>query len=293
VSAALKRAGWVALCAAPVAARLLGPNVTPNDGFYAHAAFMLSRGATPYHDFDQVAFPLAECVLALAMRLFGPGLRTVELANALMIGAVALALRAAGRALAGPRAGAVAALAWCWSLWVVHFNLFERETWAALGALAFGATRLSASAGRAGNEAAARPESRCRRRRRRLLLAVLVKITGAVRDGRTRRAPAVRSRARAGARLAPGGARHCSLPRSAGCCGPAFLVRSGCSGGSAARKDFRRSTRSASSWAGPTRSRCSASRRCSPSACPDCAALRAHLRSCSSRSSPTHCCSAR
>jgi hypothetical protein len=34
----------------------------------------------------------------------------------------------------------VAAIAWSWSLWVVHFGLYERETWAALGAaLALGA----------------------------------------------------------------------------------------------------------------------------------------------------------
>jgi hypothetical protein len=138
--AAATRALPVLLCAAPLVARLLLPNVAPNDGFYGHAAFMLARGATPYHDFTQVAFPLAEGALALAIRLFGHDLRTIELANALMIGAVALALHRAGRALAGPRAGAVAAIAWCWSLWVVHFNLFERETWAALGvALAFGA----------------------------------------------------------------------------------------------------------------------------------------------------------
>ena len=116
--AAATRALPVLLCAAPLVARLLLPNVAPNDGFYGHAAFMLARGATPYHDFTQVAFPLAEGSLALAIRLFGHDLRTIELANALMIGAVALALHRAGRALAGPRAGAVAAVAWCWSLWV-------------------------------------------------------------------------------------------------------------------------------------------------------------------------------
>jgi hypothetical protein len=171
--AALKRGAWVLLCAAPIAARLLGPNVAPNDGFYGHAAFMLSRGATPYHDFTQVAFPLAESVLAIAIRVFGHELRTLELATALMIGAVALALHGAGRRLAGPRAGAVAALAWCWSLWVVHFNLFERETWAALGvALALGAyARWWAGEPRLGGRRAANVVAVG------LLLAILVKVT--------------------------------------------------------------------------------------------------------------------
>jgi len=167
--AAATRVAFVLLCAAPIVARLLLPHVTPNDGFYAHAALMLSRGATPYHDFSQVAFPLAEGVLALAIKLFGHDLRTIELCNALMIAAVALALHRAGRALAGPRAGAVAAIAWCWSLWVVHFNLFERETWAALGvALAFGAyaRAFATPSPRALTVVAAG-----------LLLAVLVKIT--------------------------------------------------------------------------------------------------------------------
>ncbi|HZL99683.1 MAG TPA: hypothetical protein VFD43_05450, partial [Planctomycetota bacterium] len=76
MSAALNRAALAAACAAPIVARLLGPHVTPHDGFYAHAALMLARGATPYHDFTQVAFPLAEGVLALAIRLFGHDLRT-------------------------------------------------------------------------------------------------------------------------------------------------------------------------------------------------------------------------
>ena len=184
----MKQLALVAACAAPIVARLLLPNVTPNDGFYGHAAFMLARGATPYHDFTQVAFPLAEGVLALAIKLFGHELRTIELANALMIAAVALALHRAGRALAGPRAGAVAALAWCWSLWVVHFNLFERETWAALGvALAFGAyarafappTAPAAPATPASSAApAASPSSRVLTAVAvGLLLAFLVKIT--------------------------------------------------------------------------------------------------------------------
>lgn len=172
----MRRAALVVLCALPVVARLLLPNVTPNDGFYGHAAFMLSRGAAPYHDFAQVAFPLAEGVLALAIRVFGHDLRTIEVVNALMIGAVALALHRAGRRLAGPRAGAVAALAWCWSLWVVHFNLFERETWAALGvALAFGAyarwtTGLRTEDARAASRAATAVALG-------LLAAFLVKIT--------------------------------------------------------------------------------------------------------------------
>ena len=177
-TAASTRAALVLACAAPIVARLLLPNVTPNDGFYVHAAFMLSRGATPYHDFTQVAFPLAEGVLALAIRIFGHDLRTVELANALMIGAVALALHRAGRALAGPRAGAVAALAWCWSLWVVHFNLFERETWAALGvALALWAYARWAPAGVVGDARRPSRGSSAGRVADALLLAVLVKLT--------------------------------------------------------------------------------------------------------------------
>ena len=178
--AAATRVAVVLACAAPIVARLLLPNVTPNDGFYGHAAFMLSRGATPYRDFTQVAFPLAEGVLALAVRIFGHDLRTIELANALMIGAVAFALHRAGRALAGPRAGAVAALAWCWSLWVVHFNLFERETWAALGvALALGAhVRGFGSAPPAAPATARRADARTATAvATALLLAVLVKLT--------------------------------------------------------------------------------------------------------------------
>jgi hypothetical protein len=147
------RWGWAALCIAlcvlPHAARWFGPNVVAVDGFYGHAALMIARGFQPYLDFTQVAFPLAESVLALAVRLFGHDLRVVELVGRLVVAGVAIALYVAGRRLAGRRAGAVAALCWCWSLWVVHFNLFERETWAALGvslglAAYLGAERLDA-----------------------------------------------------------------------------------------------------------------------------------------------------
>jgi hypothetical protein len=124
-------------CAAPHALRWFGDTVVLQDGFYAHAAFMLARGHAPYVDFVLPAFPLAEGVLALLLLVFGHGARVFEGATLAVIAAVALVLhRTAGRLAgshAGSRAGAAAALAWCGGLWVLHFHLFERETWAALG----------------------------------------------------------------------------------------------------------------------------------------------------------------
>jgi len=121
------------LCALPHYLRAVLPAAALTDGFYAHAALMLGRGFAPYVDFTQVAFPLAEAVLAGAFELLGTSHRVVELVNRVVVLAVALVLYHAGRRLQSRWAGAVAALAWSWSTWVLHFNLFERETWTALG----------------------------------------------------------------------------------------------------------------------------------------------------------------
>jgi hypothetical protein len=121
------------LCAAPHLLRLFGPTLAPTDGGYVHAAYMLSRGFEPYVQFTQVAFPLAEGVLAGAMRLFGTDLRVVEAVNGLVVLGVALLAYVAGTRLGGRPAGALAALGWSWSQWVVWHNVFARETWAALG----------------------------------------------------------------------------------------------------------------------------------------------------------------
>jgi hypothetical protein len=94
---------------------------------------MLSRGFEPYVHFTQVAFPLAESVLAGAMRLLGTDLRVIEAVNDVVVLGVALLAWVAGTRLGGRRAGALAALAWSWSQWVVWHNIFARETWAALG----------------------------------------------------------------------------------------------------------------------------------------------------------------
>jgi len=151
--------GWALLllcCAAPHLLRMALPVTTVTDSSYPHAAWMLSEGFTPYVQFTQVAFPLAEGALAAAMALCGHDLRVVETCNLLVVLAVAATLAAVARRMvrcthaaasstaassathiaveaAAWRAGIVAALAWSWSAWVVHFNLFERETWAAFG----------------------------------------------------------------------------------------------------------------------------------------------------------------
>ncbi|MGQ0552421.1 MAG: hypothetical protein ACT4PU_04310 [Planctomycetota bacterium] len=130
-----RRGLWLlaALCAAPHLARLLLPTLAPNDGCYAHAALMIARGYEPYLHFTHVAFPFLEQLLALPLRIFGADLRVFEIATQLVIGLIAVLLYRAGARLAGPLCGAVAALAWSWSLWVLHFNLLERETWSAVG----------------------------------------------------------------------------------------------------------------------------------------------------------------
>ncbi|MHC5211530.1 MAG: hypothetical protein ACYTG2_12490 [Planctomycetota bacterium] len=167
----------VAACAAPHLVRFLGDTVVLQDGFYAHAAFMLSHGHAPYVDFVLPAFPLAEGVLALLFGVFGHGAHVAEAATLAIVAAVACVLAVAARRLAGAwpaRAEAVAALAWCGSLWVLHFHLFERETWAALGT----ALALLAAAGPAGSSARDEPSSgRCAAIAGALALAFFVKIT--------------------------------------------------------------------------------------------------------------------
>lgn len=123
---------WAA-CLIPHLIRAGGKELAADDGFYAHAALMLSRGFEPYHHFTQVAFPLAEGFLALILNLFGRSVAVVETTNTVMVLGVATALAVAGRRLVSLRVGVLAALLWSWALWVVHFNVFERETWAALG----------------------------------------------------------------------------------------------------------------------------------------------------------------
>src|SRR5262245_49828403 len=120
-------------CAAPHVARLLGPNIAPVDGFYAHGALMIARGYEPFIHFTQVAFPFAEQALALVIRAVGHDVMVFEASHLVIVLAVAAALYGAGSRLAGGIAGMVAALAWSWQVWVVHYHLFERETWAALG----------------------------------------------------------------------------------------------------------------------------------------------------------------
>ncbi len=136
---ALATAALVLLCAAPHVLRLLGPTAALTDGFYAHGAFMLGRGAEPYLDFVLPAFPLLEQTLDVVFRLFGASVFVVELASRVVAAGTAVALYLLGRRLGGPRAGALAALGFSWSVWLLHFNLLERESWAALGvALAMG-----------------------------------------------------------------------------------------------------------------------------------------------------------
>jgi hypothetical protein len=88
--------------------------------------------------------------------------------------------------VAPARAGAVAALAWCCGLWVLHFHLFERETWAALGtalalSAAAGMARARGDSGASGASGAAErgePSARrCAAIAGALALGVLVKLT--------------------------------------------------------------------------------------------------------------------
>ncbi|MCB9896722.1 MAG: glycosyltransferase family 39 protein [Planctomycetes bacterium] len=126
-------AGLLGLCAIPLFMRLLSQYAAFTDGFYAHSALMLTRGYQPYTDFTQVAFPVLEGLLALALAAFGTSLLVVELFNRVAVLAVAFVLFLVGRRLQSGWAGALAALTWSWSTWVVHHNLFERETFVALG----------------------------------------------------------------------------------------------------------------------------------------------------------------
>ncbi len=123
----------LALCAVPHIVRASGDDCAPRDGMYVHAALMLSKGYEPYVHFTQVAFPLAEAVLAAVITVAGPTLPAVEWTTNAVILLTALALFVAVRRSLGLRPAVIAALLWSWGLWVVHFNLFERETWAALG----------------------------------------------------------------------------------------------------------------------------------------------------------------
>ncbi|HTE05892.1 MAG TPA: hypothetical protein VK824_06830 [Planctomycetota bacterium] len=152
---------WAALltllCLAPHLLRMSLRVMSVADGFYAHAAWMMSQGHAPYVQFTQVAFPLAEAVLAAVFAVCGHDVRVVGACNLCIVLAVAATLNAAARRMvrrshetarrgqpasagealaterAARRAGAVAALAWSWSAWVVNYDMFERETWAALG----------------------------------------------------------------------------------------------------------------------------------------------------------------
>lgn len=125
---------WVfALVVLPWIVRALGDRAGLTDGFYAHGALMIAKGYTPYVDYTQVAFPLAEGLLAAVFTVLGPSLRVVELLNRLVGLAVAVQLHGIGWRLGGRRAGALAAVLYAWSTWVIGFDLFEREAWAALG----------------------------------------------------------------------------------------------------------------------------------------------------------------
>ena len=127
-----------AACLAPHLARFLGPDAIYADGIYAHAVLMLARGHEPYVDYTQVAMLPVEALLAALVRLFGPRTEVFEVTQDFVILGAAFALRGALRRAGRPRAGALAALLWSWSPWVLHFNLFERETWSASAvALAF------------------------------------------------------------------------------------------------------------------------------------------------------------
>jgi len=142
----MRLAALLLLCAAPHLVRMASSSLMPNDGFYAHAAWMYSHGAQPWLHVTQVAFPLAEYVLAGVIRVFGHDVRVFELVNLTVVLAIAATLWTtarrfvlAGTSTDGPReraatlAGVVAALGFAWSAWVIHFHLGERETWAALG----------------------------------------------------------------------------------------------------------------------------------------------------------------
>lgn len=156
-------------CLVPSFMRHLSATVVLTDGFYAHGALMLARGHAPFTDFTQVAFPLAEGVLALALRLFGENVFVVEALNRLVLLGVAALLWAAGRRAGSGFSGGLAAILWSWCTWVVHFSLFERETWVALGTSLALLIYLAPAGGRAVDADAA--ETDVPRGRRLLVLA--------------------------------------------------------------------------------------------------------------------------
>ncbi len=128
-------ATWVVagVCVAVHLARLLGDHAAFVDGIYAHGAWMLAHGFEPYVDFTHVALLPADLVLAAVIRVFGADARVLEVATTVVILTTGGLLALAARRVAGGLAAGITALLWCTSLWVVHFHLFERETWAALG----------------------------------------------------------------------------------------------------------------------------------------------------------------
>ncbi len=136
--------GWwtvvlLVLCAVPHVLRMTGEHSGIWEGMFAGVGHMLSHGYEPYVDVTHVHFLTGETILALAFKVFGVSARVVEVVNFALVMCVALLLRTAGRRTGGGEvAGSVAALFWSWSSLVVHFNLYQRETWAAAGtALAF------------------------------------------------------------------------------------------------------------------------------------------------------------
>lgn len=130
---ALAWAVVVTLCVAPHVARTLGDHAAFVDGIYPHGAWMLAQGHEPYVHFTHVAMLPVDALLAALMRTFGAEVRVLEIATTVVVLAVGALLGLAARRAVGALAGGVTAILWCTSIWVLHFHLFERETWAALG----------------------------------------------------------------------------------------------------------------------------------------------------------------
>lgn len=117
----------------PHAYRMTGDHAAFVDGIYPHGAWMLAQGYEPYVHFTHVAMLPADALLALLIDTFGAQTRVLEFATTMVIVLVGLLLGAAVKVSAGRVAAAATFLLWMTSTWVLHFHLFERETWAALG----------------------------------------------------------------------------------------------------------------------------------------------------------------
>ncbi len=113
--------------AVPRIVRLLYPQVWIEDESYLNGAFLLSRGVAPYRGFPLPHLPVFEGLLAAVLLVAPAAIRTAETVTALMAYAGSWLVFGIGRRIAGPLAGACAALLFATSGLLFRYHLFERE----------------------------------------------------------------------------------------------------------------------------------------------------------------------